>query len=70
MPRSAVERLVARFRSEPRDPFRRAAMVCAVTETFDVSSEAATYRLKDLGFIPKDDMMDYSVLAVFLDAMI
>ena len=70
MPRSAVERLVEGFRSESRDSIRRATMVCAVTETFDVSSEAATYRLKDLGFIPKDDMMDYSVLAVFLDATI
>ena len=69
MPRSAVERLVEGFRSEPRDPFRRAAMVCAVTETFDVSSEAATYRLKDMGFIPKDDMTDYITLAVFLDAV-
>ena len=43
--------------------------MCAVTETFDVSSEAATYRLKDMGFIPKDDMTDYITLAVFLDAV-
>jgi Zn-dependent peptidase ImmA (M78 family) len=70
MPRSAVNQLVHRFLKESRVPIRHAEMVCAVTETFDVSSEAATYRLKDLGFIPKNDMTDFMAIAEFLDAMI
>ena len=70
MPRSAVERLVERFRSEPRDPIRRATMVLAVSETFDVSFEAAMYRLKDLGFIPNNDTTNFMAVVDFLDAMI
>ena len=70
MPRSAVVRLVQGFQKEPHVAIRHAEMVCAVTETFDVSSEAATYRLKDLGFIPKGDMTDFIATLEFLDAMI
>ena len=70
MPRSAVERLVEGVRSERRDSIRRATMVFAVAETFDVSFEAAMYRLKDLGFIPKNDTTNFMAVVDFLDAMI
>lgn len=70
MPRSAVERLVEGVRSERRDSIRRATIVFAVAETFDVSFEAAMYRLKDLGFIPKNDTTNFMAVVEFLDAMI
>ena len=68
MPRSAVERLVEGVRSERRDSIRRATMVFAVAESFDVSIEAAMYRLKDLGFIPKNDTTNFMAVVEFLDA--
>ena len=70
MPRSAVERLVEGVRSERRDSIRRATMVFSVMEAFDVSFEAAMYRLKDLGFIPKNDTTNSMAVVDFLDAMI
>ena len=70
MPRSAVERLVEGVRSERRDSIRRATMVFSVMEAFDVSFEAAMYRLKDLGFIPKNDTTNFMAVVDFLDAMI
>ena len=70
MPRSAVERLVEGVRSERRDSIRRATMVFAVAETFDVSFEAAMYRLKDLGFIPKNDTTNFMAVVEFLDTTI
>ncbi len=70
MPRSAVERLVEGVRSERRDSIRRATMVFAVAETFDVSFEAAMYRLKDLGFIPKHDTTNFMAVTELLDATI
>ena len=68
MPRSAVERLVEGVRSERRESIRRATMVFAVAESFDVSFEAAMYRLKDLGFIPKNDTTNFMAVVEFLDA--
>ena len=70
MPISAVERLVEGVRSERRDSIRRATMVFAVAETFDVSFEAAMYRLKDLGFIPKNDTTNFMAVVEFLDTTI
>ena len=70
MPRSAVERLVEGVRSERRDSIRRATMVFSVMEAFDVSFEAAMYRLKDLGFIPNNDTTNFMAVVDFLDAMI
>ena len=70
MPRLAVERLVEGVRSERRDSIRRASMVFAVAETFDVSFEAAMYRLKDLGFIPKNDTTNFMAVVEFLDTTI
>ena len=70
MPRLAVERLVEGVRSERRDSIRRATMVFAVAETFDVSFEAAMYRLKDLGFIPKNDTTNFMAVVEFLDTTI
>ncbi|MDO4564676.1 MAG: ImmA/IrrE family metallo-endopeptidase [Clostridia bacterium] len=70
MPKSAVVLIANEFLKEQHDTTRHAAMVYALTDAFDVSSEAATYRLKDLGFIPKDDMTDYNLLAGVMDFMI
>ena len=70
MPKSSVILLARQFEKEGRDMIRQAAMVYAVTDAFDVSSEAATYRLKDMGFIPRYDMTDYVALAGFMNSMV
>ena len=70
MPKSSVQLLAREFQNERRDTIRHTAMVYALTDAFDVSSEAATIRLKDMGFIPKDDMTDYNLLVGFVDSMI
>ena len=69
MPKSSVQLLVREFLKEPHGIIRSAVMVSAVTDTFDVSCEAATYRLKDLGCIPKDDVTDYNLSTGFVDAI-
>lgn len=53
MPRSAVQKIASGCAYLPQ-PFRYEAMVRMVRDSLDVSAQAATYRLKDLGYIPKD----------------
>lgn len=68
MPKASVVLLVKDFLKETRETMRHTAMVCAVVQNFDVSIEAATIRLKDLGYIPKDDASDYATLSLFMEA--
>ena len=60
MPISAV-RLVAEWSlgDYRHSALARVELVKNVVTTFDVSREAAVYRLKDLGYIPRDDRTDY-----------
>ncbi|WP_290454507.1 ImmA/IrrE family metallo-endopeptidase, partial [Muribaculum intestinale] len=59
MPKSAVELVAQRHRKE-RSLIRSIAIVHDVVETFDVSMEAATYRLKELGIVSKDFSVPYA----------
>ncbi len=59
MPKSAVKLLAQRHRQESR-LVRNIALVHDMVETFDVSMEAATYRLKDLGIVEKDFSVPYA----------
>lgn len=38
-----------------------------MVEVFNVSTEAATYRLKDLGYIPEGDTNDYTRTSAYMD---
>lgn len=66
MPASAVK-LVADQSSGDcrRSVLARFELVKNVREVFDVSKDAAVYRLKDLGYIPKDDDVNYITGSVF-----
>lgn len=59
MPKSAVELVSQRHRKE-RSLIRSIAIVHDVVDTFDVSLEAATYRLKELGIVSKDFSVPYA----------
>ena len=59
MPKSAV-RLVAQRHRREQSLVRNLAIVHDMVETFDVSLEAATYRLKDLDIVGKDFSVPYA----------
>lgn len=59
MPKSAVELVAQRHRKE-RSLVRNIAIVHDMVDTFDVSLEAATYRLKELGIVDKDFSVPYA----------
>ena len=66
MPTTAVGIVAKRYpnlRHSVRDYF---SLIQDVVQAFDVSAEAATYRLKDLGFIRKDYEIDRNQLATFM----
>ena len=45
----------------------RARLVSDVSNAFDVSTEAAVIRLKDMGYIPSDDQTSYSAFTALMD---
>ena len=49
------------------NPGNRARLVSDVSNTFDVSTEAAVIRLKDMGYIPSDDQTSYSAFTALMD---
>lgn len=60
MPISAVRLVAERSLGDyHHSALARVELVKNVVTTFDVSREAAVYRLKDLGYIPRDDRTDY-----------
>lgn len=62
MPESAVRLIADKFRSKGKlvSPASRCLLVAQISSIFDVSISAATYRLKDLGYIDQQDSCDYS----------
>ena len=71
MPKSAVELVAQRHKSDP-DYIRDLSTVQDVVWTFDVSLEAATYRLKELGIVGKDFSVPYAgmdFIEIYEDAM-
>lgn len=59
MPKSAVELVAQRHKNDP-DYIRDLAIVQDMVGTFNVSLEAATYRMKELGIVGKDFSVPYA----------
>ena len=67
MPKSAVDLVVQPFRDKLKNPVSRALLVANLSNCFDVSIQAATNRLKDLGYIKTNDTTDYSYASAIMD---
>ena len=52
MPRCAVLKIASKFKGDPKSLSGAIKLIHRISETFDVSTEAALYRLKSLGVIP------------------
>ena len=50
-----------------KSPTSRAILVAKISDCFDVSIQAATNRLKDLGYIKTNDTTDYSYASAIMD---
>ena len=69
MPKCAVQLVANKYprNSLMENPVNRARLVSDVSNTFDVSTEAAVIRLKDMGYIPSDDQTSYSAFTALMD---
>ncbi len=69
MPETAVRLVASKYSRESiaSSMLTRYQLVIEVSEAFDVSYEAASYRLKDLGIFQKKDNTDYSNGAAIID---
>lgn len=67
MPKSAVNMLARPFRDKLKNPASCAMLVAQLSDCFDVSIQAATNRLKDLGYIKAKDTVDYSYASAIID---
>ncbi len=69
MPKCAVELIANRYREHKdlKNPIHRCILVAHISNAFDVSIAAATIRLKDLGYIDKNDTTDYSIGTTLMD---
>ena len=59
--------VVRPFRDKLKNPVSRALLVANLSNCFDVSIQAATNRLKDLGYIKTSDTTDYSYASAIMD---
>jgi len=53
MPKSAVMKIVSKFKGDPKMLSGAIKLTRRISETFDMSDESALYRLKSLGVIPE-----------------
>ena len=67
MPISAVALLAQKHPKSLKSTKDRFFLIQHTADTFDVSAEAATYRLKELGYIPKDENTDKAAVSAFMD---
>ena len=67
MPKCSVDLVVRPFRDKLKNPVSRALLVANLSNCFDVSIQAATNRLKDLGYIKTSDTTDYSYASAIMD---
>ena len=68
MPSDAVE-IIYNSSNQTTRIARNYAAINSMVDVFNVSTEAATYRLKDLGYIREGDHTDYARTAPFLDTL-
>ena len=66
MPAAAVSIVAQRHPNLRNSGYEYCGLIQDVVQTFDVSAEAATYRLKDLGYIGKEHEIDRMQLAAFM----
>lgn len=67
MPKCSVDLVVRPFGDKLKNPVSRALLVANLSNCFDVSIQAATNRLKDLGYIKTSDTTDYSYASAIMD---
>lgn len=67
MPISAVALLAQKHPKSLKSLKDRFFLIQHTADTFNVSAEAATYRLKELGYIPKDEKTDKAAVSAFMD---
>lgn len=67
MPESAVRLVASRYSRAATSVAERWHLVEAMISSFNVSFEAATYRLKELGVIPQSEKTDQAQFTAFLD---
>lgn len=69
MPKKAVALVANDFGNVkgPENNVAKCRLIAEISRTFDVSIAAASIRLKDLGYIAKDDTTDYSMVTAIND---
>ena len=67
MPKRSVDRLARSCKDTLKNPTSRAILIAKMSDCFDVSIQAATNRLKDLGYIKTNDTTDYSYASAIMD---
>lgn len=60
MPKTAIQLIAGCHKGYHKTSKGRMDLVNDVARTLNVSNQAASYRLKELGYFPKNDMTDYS----------
>ena len=67
MPKCSVDLLARSCKDKLKTPASRAILIAKMSDCFDVSIQAATNRLKDLGYIKTNDTTDYSYASAIMD---
>ena len=67
MPKSAVDLVARSFGDTLNKPVSPALLAAKLSDCFDVSTQAATNRLKDLGYIQSYDTTDYCCASAVMD---
>lgn len=67
MPKCSVDLLARSNKDKLKTPTSRAILIAKMSDCFDVSIQAATNRLKDLGYIKANDSTDYSYTSALMD---
>ena len=67
MPKCSVDLLARSCKDKLKTPTSRAILIAKMSDCFDVSIQAATNRLKDLGYIKTNDTTDYSYASAIMD---
>ena len=68
MPSDAVD-IIYRSTDGMKTAARNSAVIGEMVRVFNVSTEAATYRLKDLGYIRQEDRTDYIRIAPYFNIL-
>lgn len=67
MPKCSVDLLARSCKDKLKTLTSRAILIAKMSDCFDVSIQAATNRLKDLGYIKTNDTTDYSYASAIMD---